>query len=254
MIDPTKLKANAYNYPPPVDCPDELTGIFPVDFILETIIRAGLEWFRNTPDAPMQVFEQLTAPWLSIKYGEAKVIEISDYIKKFDIKIVQHFSLIPTNAPCFSIQILDGNEEESRSGLDDHLQMVDIKNDMDESIVGREQYGYAAIVDQMHIGIHAIETPDLVKYLYYFLIYILSAFKPQLQERGLQLTTFRATDLSRMNEFLPENMYSRFVNFSTFTVAPFKKSKMPIIEEILGVQLNPDGNIGLCDTFAESDE
>jgi len=78
----------------------------------------------------------------------------------------------------------------------------------------------------------------LTKYLYYLVIYILNAFKPQLEERGLQLGTFRATDLSRMNDYLPENMYSRFINFTVFSIARFDKGDVPIIEKIIGLHLD----------------
>jgi hypothetical protein len=91
--------------------------------------------------------------------------------------------------------------------------------------------------DSVHIGIHANNIPDLVKYLYYLVIYILSAFKPELEARGLQLGTFRATDISNLNQYLPENMYSRFINFTVFSVATFSKGAVPIIERIMGLSI-----------------
>lgn len=51
----------------------------------------------------------------------------------------------------------------------------------------------------------------------------------------MQLGTFRATDLSRMNEYLPENMYSRFINFTSFSIASFDKGLVPIVENIIGM-------------------
>lgn len=228
-------------YPSPTaDLSCDYDGLLPVDFVLETIIEAGLLWFRSTPDASNMVFGQLLAPWLEDRYGQSKIDEIGNFINKYEIKIVQHFSLIATNAPCFSIQILDANEREDRAGLADFSRMVDVLNDSDGAVVGRTEQGYAAISDNIHIGIHNVGTPDLTKYLYYFLIYILNVFKPQLEERGLHLSSFRATDISRLNDFLPENMYSRFVNFSVFSMAPFSKGSVPILENILGVHADPE--------------
>jgi len=108
---------NAYVYPGLPLENAERRGIYPVDFVIETVIRAGLDWFRDTPDAGTKVFGQLTAPWLS-KYGASKISEIADYINTTDIKVVQHFSLIDQHVPCFSIQLLDGTEREDRAGLD----------------------------------------------------------------------------------------------------------------------------------------
>lgn len=265
-IDPDQINPNKLVYPSPGIVPPEFVGIFPVDFILETIIRAGLDWFRTTPDAPGRVFGQLKAPWLSARYGQKKIDEIADYIKKFEIRIVQHYSLIAKQTPCISIQLLEANEETSRAGFEDHLREVDNLNSANDAVLGRESQGYVPIIDNMHIGIHASETPDLVKYIYYLLIYLLSAFKTDLQDRGLMLTTFRATDLSRINEYLPSNVYSRFINFQTFTIAPYKKDDLPIIDEILGLTVDQSGDsekkkktdeikldqgLGVCDTTSD---
>jgi len=236
------LPPNAFRYPPVVDDSAPLTGVFPVDFVLETVLRAGLEWFRTDPKAPMSVFGHMTAPWLSVKYGEAKVIEIGNYIKKYEIRIVQHFALIDPQLPSISIQLLDGNEMTERASLSDHARVVDVMNS-DGEVEGRSEIGYAAVMDNIHIGIHNIGTPDLTKYLYYLVVYILKVFKPQLEERGLMLGTFRATDISRLNDYLPENMFSRFVNFSVFTIAPFRKGDVPIIDTFLGVHVAPGPDV-----------
>jgi hypothetical protein len=225
-----------FQYPPPIVEEDNRLGLYPVDFILDTILRAGLEWFRTDPAAPKQVFGHLAAPWLSAKYGEAKINEIAAYVKKYEIRVVQHFTLIDATVPCISIQLLDGNEATERAGLADHASMVDVL-DADDMVKGRTEIGYAPVIDNMHIGIHAITTPDLAKYLYYLVIYILVSFKPVMEARGMMLGTFRATDISRLNEFLPENMYSRFINFTVFTVASFSKGSVPIIEKIMGVHV-----------------
>lgn len=240
-IDPDRINPNRLVYPSPGICPPEFVGIFPVDFILETIIESGLNWFRTDPDAPSRVFGQLKAPWLSTRYGQKKIDEIAEYIKKYEIRIVQHYSLIAKQTPCISIQLLEANEETSRAGFEDQFRDVDNLNEVSQAVIGRESQGYIPIIDNMHIGIHASETPDLVKYIYYLLIYLLSAFKTDLQDRGLQLTTFRATDLSRINEYLPNNVFSRFINFQTFTVAPYKKDDLPILDTILGLTMDQTG-------------
>ena len=225
-------------YPPDPVEDDNHTGLYPVDFILESILKAGLEWFRTTDGAGKKVFGHLQDPWLA-KYGEAKILEIESYIKKYEIRIVQHFSLIDQVVPTISIQLLDGSEATERAGLADHQGMVDVL-DAEANVKGRTEVGFTSVYDSMQIGIHSAETPDLTKYLYYLVVYILSSFKPEMEKRGLQLGTFRATDISRMNEYLPENIYSRFVNFSVFSIASFDKGAVPIIESIMGVSVASD--------------
>lgn len=235
------LPLGAYQYPPPSGGPEEYFGVHPVDFTLEAVLRVGIDWFLTNPEAPNLVFGHLKSSWLNTRYGQNKIDDIGNFIKKYEIPIVQHWSLIAEKAPCISIQLLDANEEESRAALDNHQEMLDAL-DNQNNIIGRTQIGYSPIVDQIHIGIHANQTPDLAKYIYYLIIYLLNGFKPQLQSKGMMLTTFRATDLSRMNEFLPENIYSRFINFSCFTMAPYKMDELPIIDEILGIHVPEDSS------------
>lgn len=231
-------------YPPePIEGFEDSTfGVYPVDFIIEQTLRAGLKWFRENADAPLSVYGHLTKTFLSDKYGQSKIDEIANFIKTTNIKIVQHWALIDQAVPNISIQLLDGAEREDRAGIDDHAGVLDTVDEVTGDVLGREQVGYAAITDSVHIGIHAVDTPDLTKYLYYLVIYILMAFKPQLEERGIQLGTFRTTDISRLNDYLPNNMFSRFVNFSVFTQAPFKKGVLPTIEEILGLHVSPESD------------
>jgi hypothetical protein len=223
MFDASQLQ-----YPPPQSPEDEGTGLFPVDFLLEDALRLGLQWFKTDPAAPAAVFSHLTTSFLSQKYGIAKVNEIAAFIRKYEIRIVQHFSLIDEQMPCISIQLLDSSEMENRAGFDDFAGVVDTMNSQNE-VIGRSELKYTPVQDSIHIGIHTSNTPDLCKYLYYLVIYILILFKPEFMKRGLQLSTFRATDLSKINEYLPANIYSRFINFSTFSIAKVDAGLLPMI-------------------------
>lgn len=229
-------------YPPEnAECP-VFSGVFPVDFILESILTGGLEWFRTASDAPNLVFEHLKAPWLNERYGQAKIDEIAAYIRKYQIPVVQSWALIADQVPCISIQLLDGSEATERAALADHAGEVDVL-DASDAVLGRTNIGYSPIVDAVHIGIHNINTPDLTKYLYSLVVYILSSFRPEFEKRGLLLGTFRATDVSRLNEYLPENMYSRFINFTCFSTARFSKGCAPIIEKIIGLSVAPGPSV-----------
>jgi hypothetical protein len=236
------LGTGAYQYPPPASDETQEMGVWPVDFILETIIRAGIEWFQTDPKAPNKVFGHLKDPWLNEKYGQAKIDEIAAFVRKYKIKVVQSFAMIDQEVPSISIQLLDGSEMTDRAGLADFAQVVDVM-DANLEIKGRTEVGYSAVSDSIQLGIHAIGTPDLTKYLYYLLVYVLNSFKPEMETRGLQLGTFRGTDISRLNEYLPENIYSRFLNFTVFSIATFDKGAVPIMEKIMGVSF-PDASLG----------
>lgn len=209
-------------------------GVLPVDFLLETVLSAGIEWFKTDPTAYKKVFGHLYTGYLAAKYGEAKALEIKNFIIKYDIKVVQSFALIDHTVPSISIQLLDGNEMTERAGLADFQRVIDIV-DVNNQLLERTDVGYAPIGDNIHIGIHVQNTPDLAKYIYYLVIYILNTFKPKLEEQGMMLGTFRATDISKLNEYLPENMFSRFINFSVYTQASFDRGAVPLIETIIGV-------------------
>jgi hypothetical protein len=224
---------------PPEDNSEELTyGVLPVDFLLETVLEQGLAWYLADINNSKLVFGHLGKSWLASKYGQAKIEQIWNYLNTYECPIVQHFSLIDQTRPCLSIQLLDGSEMIERTGLNDHMGSVDVLN-AESELIGRKNVTYSPILDNVHIGIHVINTPDLAKYLYYIVVYILNAYKPQLEARGLQLSTFRATDISRLNEYLPENMFSRFVNFSCSSYCAVDSGAVPIIDSIQGIHMGP---------------
>jgi len=231
-------------YPPIEDPEDQGTGLFPVDFLVEDVLRTGLKWFVTDPNAPDAVFSHLKNAFLNPKYGEAKIQEIVNYLKKYELRIVQHWAMIGEQMPCISIQLLDGAEMVERAGLNDHEGIADAMT-VGEGVTGRSEIKYSPISDSLHIGIHTADTPDLTKYIYYLVIYILLLFKSDLQTRGLHLSTFRATDLSKLNEYLPNSIYSRFINFTVQSFARVDAGALPIVKKFVGVNIgDSDTNIG----------
>lgn len=234
------LGPGAFQYPAPDAVDDPYYGVIPVDFIMESILLDGLDWFRNDPEAKNFVFGHLLAMG---KYGQAKVNEISSYINKYEIAVVQSFALVQTDVPSISIQLLDGGEKLEWAGLNDHQRAF---NELDgqDNFLGRYEEGYCAIADTVQLGIHSINTPDFAKYLYYLVVYILNVRKSELEAMNIILGTFRATDLSRLNDYLPENMYSRFINFSVSSLMRFRKGQIPVLDTIRGVHVtDPDSDI-----------
>ena len=82
-------------------------------------------------------------------------------------------------------------------------------------------------------GYFRFKTPDKAKYLYMLIMYILNTMRFELEKEGLHGISFRATDLSRLNEFLPSHMFSRFITMSVETLPTIFKSEAPILKDII---------------------
>lgn len=207
-------------------------GVYPMDFILEAVIKAGIEWFRSDAEAPNLVFGQLDQPYLA-RYGSAKITELKNYIINTDIKVVQSFRLVNSETPHITIQLASGSEDIPKTALDDA--MGDIKNltMAGDTLESTDLVGYSPITESVLIGLHTGNTPDLPKYLYMLVVYILSAYKYDLMTKGIYLGTFNMTDLSRLNDYLPENIFSRFMTFTASSNASWKKGNLPQLDIVL---------------------
>ena len=224
---------------------NEKFGVYPMDFIVESIIKSGLAWFRSDADAPDLVFGQLDQPYLS-RYGTSKIAELTQYIIETDIKVVQSFSMIDEVLPTISVQLASGSEDMSKVAIDDAMEDVKIL-DAQNSLSETEEIMYSPITESIMIGLHAGGTPDLPKYLYMLIVYILSAYKYDLITKGIYMGTFNMTDLSRLNEYLPENIYTRFLTFTATSNARIKKGSLPQLDIFLDADFENDPSIEFVD-------
>ena len=215
-------------YPQPQIETERRTGVYPSDFLLEQVLDAGLDWFRKNPDAPSLVFANLLRPELESRYGQEKINEIATYIRSTQIRVLQSFPVEDQQAPTISINMNSSGEAQELGGLDKFAERL---TDFDAlgNIVGGQELGYHPITDSLLVGIHSVGTADKVKYLYYIVVYILMSLRSQLEETGMFNMTFQATDLSRLNEFLPANMFSRFLTVNFTSMAMFKKADAPVV-------------------------
>lgn len=215
-------------YPQPAGEIDCRTGVYPSDFLLEQVLDAGFDWFRKTPEAPGLVFNNLLRPELDKRYGQEKIDEIATYVRNTQIRVLQSFPIEDQQAPTISINMNSSGETQELGGLDKFaMRMMDF--DSLGNVVGGREMGYHPITDSLLVGIHSVGTADKVKYLYYIVVYILMSLRSQLEETGMFNMTFQATDLSRLNEFLPANMFSRFLTVNFTSMALFNKADAPIV-------------------------
>jgi hypothetical protein len=124
-------------------------------------------------------------------------------------------------------------EDESKASLDDSMGDALVFNQSTGYLEETDVIGYSPIRDNILLGIHGGETPDLPKYLYMLVVYILNSYKYDLMTKGIFLGTFSMTDISRMNDYLPDNVYSRFMTFSANSNAPWKKGTLPQLDIVL---------------------
>ena len=69
----------------------------------------------------------------------------------------------------------------------------------------------AAISESIDIGIHGHADQNTVLWMYYMVIWIMLRFKPELEKRCMDLSTFSASDFNRESQYLGENVFSRFI-------------------------------------------
>ena len=219
-------------FPQPSSAVADRFGIYPTDFIVESILDEKLKWFRSTPKAEHDVFGRLLMPQIAKRYGEAKIAEIAKYIRDTDIRIIQAFPAEDAQMPMISINLGDSAEAEQYSGLNRFAGHVDNLGPTG-NVVGRQEVGYIPIQDSILIGIHASGTPDKVKYLYQFVAYSLASSISQFEAMGFFSVTQRATDMSRFNEYLPANIFTRFMTLTLTTMPRFKKDVVPMVDSIV---------------------
>lgn len=224
-------------YPAPPETRPCVPGFFPTDFVIERFIELGIEWFRNTPDAAYLVYGNLLDATIKDKYGKEKVEEIVKYIKETEIDVIQAFPAEDEETPCISINLQSSEEMIERTGLGDFVGFED-NIDALGNIAERTELGYIPMRDNILIGIHATGSPDKVKYLYYLIAYLIGAFKGQLENRvdktnSLFNITFRATDLSKVNEYLPSSIFSRFMTITAENIAVVRKDGLPMIDNLI---------------------
>jgi hypothetical protein len=73
------------------------------------------------------------------------------------------------------------------------------------------------IQEVIDIGIHGHADQNTVLWMYYLVIWILLRFKPEMEKRCADLSTFSASDFNRDSQFLAENVFSRFIRVSART-------------------------------------
>lgn len=92
------------------------------EFVIESVIRDGLNELRLNPDRFDDLFSKFTEAFFNNQYGQDKIEELKTYIVNNQIKIVHSLNIQPSDFPCISIQLVQSleNEEDQQFG-DEYL-------------------------------------------------------------------------------------------------------------------------------------
>jgi hypothetical protein len=107
----------------------------------------------------------------------------------------------------------------------------------------RYKRGEAYFKENIDIGIHGHGDQNTVLWMYYIVVWILLRFKQELEKRCMDLSTFSASDFNKNNQYLGENIYSRWVRFTARTRVSWKEDVLPQIDTIVAtVRVDEDGD------------
>jgi hypothetical protein len=107
-------------------------------------------------------------------------------------------------------------------------QAVNIKSLYIKSEQGyvRRKQGASHFTESIDIGLHASEEAQTVLWLYYMASWIFFRFKPVLEQRGLEVHTFTASDFDRDSKFVGEKVFSRWLRFSCDSVTEWTEDPL----------------------------
>lgn len=171
---------------------------------LQRIIQEGIKLLKDKPQILDDIFQYYTCDAMNSDYGQSYIDEIKSWFAKTKVPVVQAWSMDPQQVPQITIKLATEQEDESKAAFGDHWAMEEEGN-----------IGAAAFVVNLDITIRSSANGDQVLWLYYMVNYILFKRKRRAEELGLRLHTFSATDYSRDNSKLADNVWERYIRFRT---------------------------------------
>jgi len=204
------------------------------------VIDDGIKALRSNKPAFIDLFNEFAQDELVSEYGDAYVEQIYQWFATTKIPVIQSWSFNAQKIPCISIHLANEQEAEDKIAFDDYGGTFNNDNTT----------GVAAFTVMLDIGIHANRGGDHVLWLYYILAYILFKNKPALVRLGLQMGTFSASDYSKENEKMGNNVWTRWVRYRCTTQNDWPAEELKDIEVI---NLDSRGGINSEDFAAGPD-
>jgi hypothetical protein len=175
-----------------------------VQVATQRLLQLGLRHIKDNPDLIEDIFGYYGRDELSYSYGPEYIDRIKGWLASNKIPVVQAWNFDSSNVPGISVKLSQESEAIDKAA------MGDLGYFGDSGAVG-----VGVMQVNIDIGIHTSKTADEVLWLYYIASYILFRFKPTAERLGLELYTFSATDHQRADQYLSDNMWTRWIRLST---------------------------------------
>lgn len=180
---------------------------------LHRIIRDGIQIVKSNPILLDDIFQYYLCPAMNSDYGQSYIEEIKTWFVRTKVPVVQAWNLNLQQVPQIGIQLAQESEAEDKAAIGDHF-----GEDEDGNV------GIGVFNVNLDVILMGTKNTDEVLWMYYIVNYVLFKRKRQAEELGLQLHTFSATDYSKDQQRMPENVYSRTIRFRA-TVQNFWSSE-----------------------------
>jgi hypothetical protein len=95
--------------------------------------------------------------------------------------------------------------------------------------------GQSYVEEQIDIGIHGHAEQNTVLWMYYMVIWICLRFKQELEHRGIDLSTWSATDFKRDSQYLGENIFSRWMRVTARTLVTWKDETYTSLDTLVDI-------------------
>lgn len=172
------------------------------EVVVQKLIQVGIDRLRQNPAAFNEIFATYNEPEMADVYGQKYIDDIRTWFFTAKVPVVQAWAMNAQRIPCYSIHLATEQENEAQAAMGDYY------GDESDSTVGASSF--TVYVD---IGVHADRSGDTVLWLYYILDYILFKEKLVAERLGLKLQTFSASDYSKDQKAMAENIWTRWVRF-----------------------------------------
>jgi len=176
------------------------------EIIVQRVLQKGIKDLRNDPDAFNKIFSQFLCDELDFDYGQTQIDKVREWFFETKIPVLQAWSLNPDRIPCFSIHLASESEDENKAAIGDYY------GDASDSTIST-----GVFTVHVDIGIHGDKSGDTVLWLYYIMSYIFFKQKRVAERLGLQLHTWQASDYNKNDQYVAENVWSRWVRFRCTT-------------------------------------
>lgn len=102
--------------------------------------------------------------------------------------------------------------------------------------------------DTFQIGVHVNNHPTYLVWLHTLVMFTLLRDKEALLEgRGFERSTASSSDFMRNPEFVPENVYSRYISLVGYVRHVWPKGLAPKIQQITGIDMDKKHNLVVVD-------